>query len=69
MANQYNEDSIQILESQEAVRTRPAMYIGDTGKKGLHHLVWEILDNSVDEHMAGADQFDDLTVLVFRWLG
>ena len=53
MANQYNEHSIQILESQEAVRTRPAMYIGDTGKKGLHHLVWEILDNSVDEHMAG----------------
>ena len=53
MANQYNEDSIQILESQEAVRTRPAMYIGDTGKRGLHHLVWEILDNSVDEHMAG----------------
>ena len=53
MSNQYNEDSIQILESQEAVRTRPAMYIGDTGKKGLHHLVWEILDNSVDEHMAG----------------
>ena len=53
MANSYNEDSIQILESQEAVRTRPAMYIGDTGKKGLHHLVWEILDNSVDEHMAG----------------
>jgi DNA gyrase subunit B len=53
MANQYDENSIQILESQEAVRTRPAMYIGDTGKKGLHHLVWEILDNSVDEHMAG----------------
>jgi len=53
MANQYNEDSIKILESQEAVRTRPAMYIGDTGKKGLHHLVWEILDNSVDENMAG----------------
>ena len=41
------------MESQEAVRTRPAMYIGDTGKRGLHHLVWEILDNSVDEHMAG----------------
>jgi DNA gyrase subunit B len=53
MASQYNENSIQILESQEAVRTRPAMYIGDTGKRGLHHLVWEILDNSVDEHMAG----------------
>jgi DNA gyrase/topoisomerase IV subunit B len=43
MASQYNENSIQILESQEAVRTRPAMYIGDTGKRGLHHLVWEIL--------------------------
>jgi DNA gyrase subunit B len=53
MANQYNEDSIQILESQQAVRTRPAMFIGDTGKKGLHHLVWEILDNSEHEHMAG----------------
>ena len=53
MVNQYDENSIQILESQEAVRTRPAMYIGDTGKRGIHHLVWEILDNSVDEHMAG----------------
>jgi DNA gyrase subunit B len=62
MANQYNENSIQILESQEAVRTRPAMYIGDTGKKGLHHLVWEILDNSVDEHMAGHCSKIDIVV-------
>ena len=62
MANQYNENSIQILESQEAVRTRPAMYIGDTGKKGLHHLVWEILDNSVDEHMAGFCSKIDVSV-------
>lgn len=62
MKNNYTEDSIQILESQEAVRTRPAMYIGDTGKKGLHHLVWEILDNSVDEHMAG--HCDKIKVIV-----
>ncbi len=62
MANTYDENSIQILESQEAVRTRPAMYIGDTGKKGLHHLVWEILDNSVDEHMAG--HCDKINVIV-----
>lgn len=62
MNNNYTEDSIQILESQEAVRTRPAMYIGDTGKKGLHHLVWEILDNSVDEHMAG--HCDKIKVIV-----
>ena len=62
MNNNYTEDSIQILESQEAVRTRPAMYIGDTGKKGLHHLIWEILDNSVDEHMAG--HCDKITLLV-----
>ena len=67
MANQYNEDSIQILESQEAVRTRPAMYIGDTGKKGLHHLVWEILDNSVDEHMAG--HCSKIDVIISRFKG
>ncbi len=49
----YNADSIKILEGLEPVRTRPGMYIGGVGSKGLNHLVYEILDNSVDEHLAG----------------
>ena len=51
--SKYNADSIMVLEGLEAVRRRPGMYIGSTGSRGLNHLIYEIVDNAVDEHLAG----------------
>ena len=60
--HEYNADQIQVLEGLEAVRKRPGMYIGSTDKRGLHHLIWEIVDNAIDESINGYGDYIKITM-------
>ncbi|UXV32259.1 DNA topoisomerase (ATP-hydrolyzing) subunit B [Mammaliicoccus sciuri] len=67
-ASSYGADQIQVLEGLEAVRKRPGMYIGSTSARGLHHLVWEIVDNSIDEALAGYADHVELVIEKDNWI-
>ncbi|WP_323703584.1 DNA topoisomerase (ATP-hydrolyzing) subunit B [Mammaliicoccus sp. Dog046] len=67
-ASSYGADQIQVLEGLEAVRKRPGMYIGSTAARGLHHLVWEIVDNSIDEALAGYADHVELVIEKDNWI-
>ena len=65
----YEAKDITVLEGLEAVKRRPGMYIGSTGPRGLHHLIWEVVDNSVDEAMAGQATRIEVTLLADGGVG
>ncbi|HCM54121.1 MAG TPA: DNA topoisomerase IV subunit B, partial [Candidatus Magasanikbacteria bacterium] len=65
---EYSANQITVLEGLEAVRKRPGMYIGSTGPRGLHHMIWEVVDNSFDEAMAGHCDTITLRLLPDHWI-